>query len=215
MTSNNKNTPSKGTKVAGYGSAEELELASAPMKTPEEEFGYDLSEIQQELGVAGTLTHIPKSMVEAFAARGYDLQYVNYANQAEWNRWIALTKGAVRPVTADEINKVCEDSQRFGLVTQKTEFGGKVQSGVVRAGEMVLIMIPAAITAMRKKEINDRTANYRKQIYGSARVGSANRFVRDDVIASDGSRLVQTVVRGQTQDPFSGKDYIGGQAFGD
>lgn len=213
MTSNNKFPSTKDNK--GFDSAEKsAELKKAPL-TPEQEFGFDLGDIQGEIGVSGMLTHLPKSLVEAFSARGYDLQFVNYGNQAEWNRWIALTKGAVRPVTAAEIDKVAESSERFGLVMQKTDFGGKTHSGVVRAGELVLVMIPKAISAMKAKEINEKTENARKQIYGSSKARAANRLIRDDVVASDGSRVVQTVVRGATQDPFAGKDYIGAGSFGD
>jgi len=216
MTSiDDKKTPLKGNNSLGADSAEAFAKSKKEAKTPEEEFGFDLSELQGEIGSSGSLTHLPKSLVTAFAAKGYDLQYVNQANMAEWNRWSALTKGAVRPVTSSDIEKVCGDSERFGLVMQKTDFGGKVQSGVVRAGEMVLMMIPVAVSSLKHKEINERTANYRKQIYGAPKARSANRFIRDDIIAGDGSRVVQTVVRGNTQDPFAGKDYIGGSNFGD
>jgi hypothetical protein len=208
MTSN-KNTPSKDTEKLGFN------VAQKATKTPEEEFGFSLDDIQGEMGISGTLTHLPKSLVDAFAAKGYDLQYVNYANMAEWNRWSALTKGAVRPVTAAEINSVCGDSERFGLVMQKTEFGGKVQSGVVRAGEMVLVMVPLAVSSLKRKELDDKNANSRKQIYGSSKARAANRFVREDIVAGDGSKVVQTVVRGQAADPFAGKDYMGANNFGD
>lgn len=214
MTSNNDKNPTKQGNKKGYDSAESLEMPKQ-VQSPEEEFGFSLAELQGEMGTSGVLTHLPKSLVNAFAARGYDLQFVNYSNAAEWSRRHHMTKGAVRPVTSAEIEKVCGDSEMFGLVMQKTDFGGKSLSGVVRAGELVLMMIPTAVSAMWQKEINDRTANYRKQIYGNPKARAANRFVRNDVIADDGSRLVQTVVRGTTQDPFSGKDYVGGSDFGD
>ena len=211
MTSTKDNNP-KSQKQPSYDSVEALTLPKS-IKTPEEEFGFDLSELQQELDGSKGDTYIPNTMRQAFAARGYDLQYVNYSNSSEWNRRYAQTKGAVRPVTKVDIENFCGDANMFGLFSEKTDFGGKAISGVVRAGEMVLIMIPSAVSAILRKAQEERTTAARKQIYGDSRIKQANRFVRDDVMAADGTKMVQTVVRGPGGDStYSAKDY---NSFGD
>jgi hypothetical protein len=195
--------------------AAQYSQAQVQFETPEDEFGFSIADLQNEVGNAGRLTFLPPSLVKAFAARGYVLQYVNYDNQAYWARLNARTQGAVRPVSSEDIAKYTGSEDTYGLVLQKTEFAGKTKTGVVRAGEMVLVMIPTAVASVLQKEVSDRTSNYRKQIYGSTKERTVNKFVREDVVAQDGTRLVQTVLKGPGGDPFAAKDYNAGMSFGD
>lgn len=221
MSNNNKqqNTPNSVKESSSKSTGRDDDnLMALPMQSPEEQFGFDPVQLQGEMGISGILTHLPKSLIEAFRSRGYELQYVNYANMAEWNRWMARSNGAVRPVTTKELESVVGRGASYGLAVAKAEMGGKEFSGVVRAGEMVLMMIPTSIVTIRRREIEAKTLASRQSIYGSTKSRQFNRHVKNDIMADDGTKVVQTVVRGSgSVDPFSNANaYVAGDdSFGD
>lgn len=169
-------------------------------RKPEELF--DVSSLEGEMELANRLTHVPKFIRDAFKAHGYELQYVNSNNLSEWNRMMALTNGAIQAVTGPIIEQICGQGQSLGLALEKTAIGGKVEAGVVRAGEMVLMMIPTSVVALKTKQNKERTMRAREAVYGRVNPGRAERFRNSEFGGDDKAPVIQTVVRGDGADPF-------------